>query len=557
MVATPSREILLGTTRQGSSVYLPEKARATHMHVVGASGRGKSKLLEHLIREDIRREHGLLLIDPHSFLYDDLVRWIEEKGFLGRRKVVLLEPALDEWTFGFNPLNFNAPSEYELDCSVGAMVEVCAQVWGGEDMTQTPLLKRVLRSVFYALAAKRLTLLEALALTNPEHTDARRYLTSDLANYVYAEQWKMLNALGFREFEERFGSTNNRLMEFLASEIIRNIIGQQERVLDFRRAMDEGHIILVNLASRGKLSDDNARLLGALMVNDLFLKARRRPKGSRPFYVYIDECARYINEDIARILDEARKMGLHLTLSHQHLSQLRQAGEAVYNSVMTNAQTKVVFGGLSVEDAETMSRSLFMGEYNLNEAKYEYDSYSVTGFIRTWLRHYSSTSGYSSGSASSLSQNMTVSQADYEGAPVVRSVVGGRSSDVHSGYSESSSQGVSEAFQPVVRRQTLPGALYSLEEQVYRSMAVMVNQPTRSAIVKLPSEPSRHITIPEVRDAVARDERVRALRERAQEANPFASRTDEVRETLEARRLALFREAREHSHPKTPRSFRE
>jgi hypothetical protein len=527
------------------------------MHVLGASGRGKSKFLEHLIREDIRQERGVLLIDPHSFLYDDLVRWIEEKGLFSRRKVILLDPTHDGWTFGFNPLNFDAPSAYELDYSVEAMVKACAQVWGGEDMTQTPLLKKVLRSVFYALASKRLTLVEALALTNPEHADARRYLTSDLSNFVYAEQWQMFNALGLREFEERFGSANNRLMEFLASEIIRNIIGQQERVMDLRRAMDEGHIILMNLASGGRLSDDNARLLGALIVNDLFLKARRRLKGSRPFYVYIDECARYVNEDIARILDEARKMGLHLTLAHQHLSQLREASPAVYSAVMTNAQTKIVFGGLSVEDAEIMASTVFMGEYKLDEAKYSHDTYAVTDYVRTWLRHYSSTSGFSSGSSSGTSSSMSMSQADYEGAPVVSSAVWGRSEGSTRGYSESTSQGVSEAFQPVIRKQTLPGAFYSLEEQVYRSMALMVTQPTRDAIVKLPAERSCRVTTPEVRDAIPRDERVHALKERAHEANPFASRTDDVRKTLEERRHALFREAREVSRPKTPRKFRE
>ena len=553
----PARDILLGTTRQRNNVYLPPKTRATHMHVLGASGRGKSKFVEHLIREDIRQGNGLCLIDPHAELYDNLVRWIEDKGFLGRRKIIILEPALEGWTFGFNPLDFGTASPDEISFSVDAMVKVCAQVWGGEDMTKTPLLKRVLRSVFYALAAKRLTLLEALALTNHEHGEARRYLTRDLANYVYAEEWQMFNSLTPIEFREQFGSTNNRLMEFLASEIVRNIIGQKERVLDFRRAMDEGHVILVNLDHRGRLSDDNARLLGALIVNDLFLKARGRPKNSRPFYLYIDECADFVNKDIARILDEARKFGLHLTLVHQHLSQLKAAGEVVYGSVMTNAQTKVVFGGLKPGDAEIMASTVFMGEYKLNEAKYSYDTYAVTNFVRTWLANHSSTSGYSSGSSRGVSERRGISQADYAGAPIVDSQAWGRSESWNSGYSETETWGQSESFLPVIRKQTVPGALYSLEDQIYRSMALMVNQPTRSAIVKLPLERRRQVTTPEVQDAIARDARVDALRERAHEANPCASRSDEVRKALEARRLAVFREAREHSRPKTPRSFRE
>jgi hypothetical protein len=550
-------QILLGTTQRRNEVRLSPTVRSTHMHVLGASGRGKSKFLEHLIREDIRQGNGVCLIDPHGYLYDDLVRWIEVRGFLDRRKVVLLEPAFEGWTFGFNPLDFGAASPDELAFSVDAMVKACAQVWGGEDTTQTPLLKRVLRSVFYALAAKRLTLLEALFLTNPEHAEARRYLTRDLPDYVFAEQWQMFNALGFREFEERFGSANNRLLEFLAGEIVRNIIGQKDRVLDFRRAMDEGHVILVNLASRGRLSDDNARLLGALLVNDLFLKARQRPPKSRPFYLYIDECSLFVNDDIARILDEGRKFGLHLILAHQHLNQLRKAGETVYSAVMTNAQTKVIFGGLSVEDAEVMARTVFMGEYNLDEAKYKYDTYAVTGYLRTWLEHRSSSTGSFFGSSSGVNRSEGVSQADYEGAPVVNSEGWARSDSSSSGSSESESWGQSESLRPVIRKQTLPGALYSLEEQVYRSMALMVNQPTRSAIVKIPSERSRQISTPEVQDGIARDERVQALRTRAYEENSFAAPSKEVREALGARRQGLLREVREHFHPRAPESFRE
>lgn len=550
-------KILLGETRRGSPVYLPPEARATHMHVLGASGRGKSKFLEHLVREDIRRGNGLCLIDPHGYLYEDLLRWLEVRGFFERRKIILLEPTLAGWTFGFNPLDFGQASPDELSFAVDAMVKACAQVWGGEDTTQTPLLKRVLRSVFYALAAKRLTLLEALFLTNPDQAEARRYLTSDLQDYVFAEQWQMFNALGFREFEERFGSANNRLLEFLSGEIVRNIIGQRERVLDLRRAMDEGHVILVNLAGRGRLSDDNARLLGALLVNDLFLKARHRPQRSRPFYLYIDECALFVNEDLARILDEARKFGLHLILAHQHLAQLRRAGEAVESAVMTNAQTKVVFGGLSAEDAETMARTVFMGEYRLEEAKYEYDTYAVTGYVRAWLEHRSRSSGRFDGGSVSAGTTGSTSQADYLEAPVVTTEGWSQSASRSSGVSESESYGQSETLQPVIRQQTLPGALYSLEEQVYRSMALMVNQPTRGAIVKLPLARSRQVTTPEVEDAIARDERLDALRERAYQATPFAARADEVREALASRRLGLLREAREFARPAAPRSFRE
>src|SRR3954465_13142127 len=142
-----SERILLGRTRRGREVYLPQKTRTTHMHVIGASGRGKSKFLEHLIREDIRQGNGLCLIDPHGYLYEDLLRWIETRGFHERRTIEVFDPAFDGWTVGFNPLQFGDGHPDEIAFGVDSMVRACAQVWGGEDMTKTPLLKRTLRSI--------------------------------------------------------------------------------------------------------------------------------------------------------------------------------------------------------------------------------------------------------------------------------------------------------------------------------------------------------------------------------------------------------------------------
>ena len=108
------------------------------------------------------------------------------------------------------------------------------------------------------------------------------------------------------------------------------MFGQTEHTIDIRQIMDSGGILFVNLTRRF-LSQDSARLLGTLLVNDFYLTATERPaEGARPFYLYIDECWQFINEDIGRILDECRQFGLHLILSHQHLAQLKEAGEAVY-----------------------------------------------------------------------------------------------------------------------------------------------------------------------------------------------------------------------------------
>ena len=334
-----SDAIPLGKNRYGKTVRLYPKTRRTHMHIAGASGEGKSKFMEHLIRSDISNNEGLCLIDPHGYLYNDIVRWCESKRMLDRsrpKKIILFDPSQEGWTFGFNPLSEGLS---EISFHVDAMVRAVAKVWGGEDTDRTPLLKRCLRVIFHTLAEKNLSLYEAQHLIDPVDEEIRKYLTRDIKDVAIKKQWNYFNSLKAKPFYDEFGSSINRMMEFLASPIIRNVVGQIERTIDFRKIMDEGWVLLVNLASSDKVSDDNARLLGTLIVNDLFMRAKGRPKGSRPFYLYIDECARYINEDIGRILDEGRKFGLHLILAHQHLSQLKEAGESVYRAVMQNART--------------------------------------------------------------------------------------------------------------------------------------------------------------------------------------------------------------------------
>ncbi len=90
---------------------------------------------------------------------------------------------------------------------------------------------------------------------------------------LFKQEWDYLNDLKSKPFRDEFGSTINRMMEFLSSPIIKCIIGQLVDTIDFLKVMNEGAVLLVNLSASDKISDDNARLLGTLIVYDLFLKA--------------------------------------------------------------------------------------------------------------------------------------------------------------------------------------------------------------------------------------------------------------------------------------------
>jgi len=522
------------------------EARRTHMHVIGSTGEGKSKFLEHMIRQDIIRGNGVCLIDPHGNLYDDVVSWCASKGMLSRgklnKKILLLNPSLEEWTFGFNPLTVGSSS---ISFFVDAMVKAVSKVWGGEDSNKTPRLKRCLTLIFHALAEQGLSLLEALPLIDSENREKRQYLTRAVKDIVIKQGWERINDLKSKPFMEEFESTTNRMLEFLKSPHIRNIVGQTEKTIDFRKVMDDGGIVLVNLSTGdSQISSDNARLLGTLIVNDLFLKAMGREKKlaeQRPFYLYIDECSDYVNEDIGKILDQMRKFGLHLVLANQHLSQLKLAGEKVYKSIMINAKTKVVFGGLDDEDSRILSADIFKGQFDLQEPKSIMNKPVVVGHRREWFKSHATgqsvshgkgygrteaeTEGESEGESFgggqgssnmnaysfattqanigtgttqsySVSGSNTISENVFSGGS--KSQSRGRSSSYSESNFESETQsnveGESEGLVPIYEER--PGALHSLEEQLYRATVLMVNQPQRHAIIKLPKEEAKFIETP-------------------------------------------------------------
>jgi len=147
----------------------------------------------------------------------------------------------------------------------------------------------------------------------------------------------------------------NKVGAFTANPMIRNIIGQPKSTFNIRKIMDEGKILVVNL-SRGLMGEDNAGILGAMMVTKIQLAAMGRQdmpmEERRPFYLYVDEFQNFATDSFATILSEARKYGLNLTVANQYISQM---SEPVRNAVFGNVGTIVCFR-ISPDDAPFLTK---------------------------------------------------------------------------------------------------------------------------------------------------------------------------------------------------------
>ena len=167
----------------------------------------------------------------------------------------------------------------------------------------------------------------------------------------------------FANYTERMAaeavpSIQNKVGQFTANPLIRNMIGQPVSSFNFREAMDKKKIIIINL-SKGKIGDENMKLLGGMIVTKLYLAAMSRAdipdrimKIMPNFYLFVDEFQNFANASFADILSEARKYKLNLTIAHQYIEQM---DEQVRAAVFGNVGTMMVFR-VGATDAEVLEK---------------------------------------------------------------------------------------------------------------------------------------------------------------------------------------------------------
>lgn len=373
------RPIVIGHRANGEPLVLdPEVRQSTHMHVIGGSGKGKSKFLQWMIERDIREGNGLCLIDWHGTLYKDVLNYCAQldvglnKDF---RSLILLNPSQPDHITGFNPfMNQGA----DVATQVSRRIDATIRPWGITDTNLMPTFERVCRLLYTFAVEQGETLPNAAQLLQFDRPRLREYAVRVINDSYVRHQWQeLLGIKNFRDWKEFVLSTENRLSRFLASKTIKRFMGMKTGNLNLVDAMDEGKIILVNLGSSGFLDRESARVFASLMLNEFFesamFRANHSPSGIRPksFSLYLDEFQEYITDDIAAMLDQVRKGGLHMVLAHQHLGHFLD-NPRLLQSVLTNARIRAVFGGLPYDDASLLANEMFLPDLNTRQIKKAY-----------------------------------------------------------------------------------------------------------------------------------------------------------------------------------------
>jgi hypothetical protein len=231
-----SSALVLGADERGRPVGVPAKARLEHCHVVGSTGGGKTKLIEHAIRQDIESGNGALLIDPHGAhpdsCYRSVLSWMAREGLLGTRAVHLIDPNVGTHVTGFNPLAVPDPG-YDPAVIADAVLEAIERLWGEEDTNAKPTLQRVLTAAVTALCELGLTLNELRFLFDDadDERGVRAWIIERLRNEVARGELRWLDGIareprGRAEFRLEVTGPRNRFAKLLHLDSLALMVGQ-------------------------------------------------------------------------------------------------------------------------------------------------------------------------------------------------------------------------------------------------------------------------------------------------------------------------------------------
>lgn len=319
--------------------------RRSHMYVIGKSGTGKSTLIEQLLRQDIAAGQGAMLIDPHGDLVERVVEWIPSDH---RDRLIYFNVPSPAQPFYFNPLNVGEHSNRALTGSflLEAFKKLWPDSWG-------PRLEHILRQCLLVLLEQPYSTLGHIPrlLLEPGF---RRDLARQATNPAVREFWlREYEAYPARLRADAIAPIQNKVGAFLANPVLQRILLQPVSSFDLRQVMDEGQLLMVNLA-KGRIGEDACALLGALLISAVSVAALGRAdiaeRDRRDFFVFLDEFQTFSTLSLASMLSELRKYRVCLTLAHQHLAQL---GDEVRAAILGNVGTLVAFR-VGPQDAELL-----------------------------------------------------------------------------------------------------------------------------------------------------------------------------------------------------------
>jgi len=336
------------------------KDRTRHVYVIGKTGMGKSTMLENMAVQDIQNGEGMCFIDPHGKTADLLLEYVPKERI---KDVIYIAPFDIEHPISFNVLEQVDPDKRHLVSS--GLMSTFKKIW--EDAWSARMEYILTNTLLALLEFPGSTLLGVNRMLSDK--EYRKEVVNNIKDPSVKAFWqKEFANYTERQAAEAVPAIQNKVGQFTANPLIRNMIGQPKSSFDFREAIDQRKIVIINL-SKGRIGDENMKLLGGLLVTKIYLAAMSRadvPDRTMQilpnFYLYVDEFQNFANASFADILSEARKYKLNLTIAHQYIEQM---DEIVRPAVFGNVGTMIAFR-VGATDAELLEKE-FAPQFTLED----------------------------------------------------------------------------------------------------------------------------------------------------------------------------------------------
>ncbi len=321
--------------------------RRRHLWAIGKTGTGKSTLIANMAIDDMKKGRGVAIIDPHGDLSDTILNYVPSSRM---NDVIYFNPNDRDRPVRLNVLEVKNPAQRELIVSgiVAIFNKLYGHSWG-------PRLEYILRNTLLALSEiPGMTLVDVPRLLTDR--DFRRNAMTKVSDPVIKRYFENeFDKMPEKMLQESIAPILNKVGQFVSSPLIRAIIERPQSSIDMEEIMNDGKILIANL-SQGKIGEDNAALIGAMLITKFQLAAMNRVDQSeserRDFYLYVDEFQNFATSSFIKILSEARKYKLNLTMANQYMAQIPIE---VQKAILGNAGSIISFT-IGADDARIIMK---------------------------------------------------------------------------------------------------------------------------------------------------------------------------------------------------------
>jgi len=329
----------------GHAVALPIVDARQHVHVLGATGSGKSTLMTHLILDDVANRRGVVVIDPKGDLALDVLHRLPAAAL---DRLVLMDPDQPVGGARLNPL-LGSDDDLVVDNIVSIFGKIFARHWG-------PRIDDVLRvACLTLLRHPDPTLINVPPLLTKKAFRAPLVVGLDDPEGL-GGFWEWYDSSPPALRAQVIGPVLARLRAFLLRDFVRTTLGTTRSSFDMGQVLDGG--ILIARLPKGQLGEETAKLMGSFVLGSVWQAATARAQlpetARRDATCYVDESHNVLNlaGSVADMLAEARGYRLSLVLAHQDLAQLPRE---MLSGISANARNKIYFS-CSPEDAKVLAR---------------------------------------------------------------------------------------------------------------------------------------------------------------------------------------------------------